>query len=200
MDVLKSKRQVRLYCILYIALSTAVDTYVPNPFLIRRIRPTPTVATEGPVVTRRPIPISRGKSFIESFSCRSCGSELQLKYPNDRFNFVNNWLLTCTISGKKFKRRSRQCLQKTPKFSRPSTKLAEQGLTAQGQLISLRAGLQTMNEDTGSIPMNLEQYHQILKKTEEQAFSLKTATCASDDHRELKWLSCLQFCFFLFLF
>ena len=33
--------------------------------------------------------------------------------------------------------------------------------------------------------MNLAQHHQILKITEKKAFSLKTATCASDDHNEL---------------
>ena len=79
MDVLKSKRQVRLCCILYIALSTEVDAYVPNPFSDSRIRPTPTITTEGPVVTPRPVPVSGRKSFMESFAGRSCGRELQLK-------------------------------------------------------------------------------------------------------------------------
>lgn len=57
---------------------------------------------------------------MESFACRSCGHELQLKYPNDRFNLLTTGCSLVRFQGK-FKRRSRQCLWRTPKFPRPRT-------------------------------------------------------------------------------
>lgn len=49
---------------------------------------------------------------MESFACRSCGRELQLKYPNDRFNLLTTGCSLVRFQGK-FKRRSRQCLWRT---------------------------------------------------------------------------------------